>query len=499
MAAASPAPPGGKQHRNGDLHQRVSYLPDLHRLLPQAPDAERGVLSSFLLAPREVGALCAEKGVKAEHFHLPAHATIYALLLELWGKDQPGDFITVTQALRDRGQLDQVGGAPLITELFTFLPTAANAGYYVEILEEKFTLREIIKVCTEYAARSYDEQDDVPTLLAEAESKIMAIGQQRTAAPAISISQHIVNAIARLETLHESKALTGLSTGFPVIDDTLDGLHRQELIVIAARPSVGKTALAMNIAEHIALDLKLPVAVFSLEMTAGQLIDRMLCGKAMVNARELRHRPFNDREAPALTRAAQAISDGETRLLIEDDPHLQLIENLMARARQLKQKNPDLAAIFIDYFTLLRWGAKQKNDNRTNELGHISRSLKGLAKSLNLPVILLAQINRRYVDRIGRPELSDLKDCGDLEQDADVVGFLNRDEMHAANDEERKACEGKAELMIRKQRNGPLGDIALTFLKEFTRFETRAFDAEDQPQLPITDDPRANRRRKSER
>ena len=202
---AKPARKGGENAGN-DLHQKVSYLPDIHRLLPQSPDAEQGVLSSLLLAPREVGGLCAEKQIKAEHFHLPAHAQIYATLLELWDANKPIDFITLTQVLRDRNQLDQVGGAAFITQLFTFLPTAANAAYYLDILQEKFTLREIIKVCTEYAARSYDEQDDVPNLLNDVEQKVFAIAQDRFKEKAISMTQLVMAAITSIEELYDRQA-----------------------------------------------------------------------------------------------------------------------------------------------------------------------------------------------------------------------------------------------------------------------------------------------------
>src|ERR1051325_9343435 len=223
-----PARKGG-ENRGSDLQGKVSYLPDIHRLLPQAPDAERGVLCSFLLAPREIGGLCAEKLVKAEHFHLPAHAQIYATLLELWDANKPIDFITLTQLLRDRGQLDQVGGAAFVTELFTFLPTAANAGYYVEILQEKYTLREIIKVCTEYAARSYDEQDDVPNLLNDVEAKIFAIAQDRFKEKTASMKDQVMQAIHAIEELYDRRgAITGLPTGFAELDKMTDGLHKAE-------------------------------------------------------------------------------------------------------------------------------------------------------------------------------------------------------------------------------------------------------------------------------
>ncbi len=476
--SVKPARKGG-ENPGGDLHQKVSYLPDIHRLLPQAPDAERGVLSSFLLAPREIGGLCAEKQIKPEHFHLPAHAQIYAVLLELWDANKPVDFITLTQLLRDRGQLDQVGGAAAITELFTFLPTAANASYYIEILEEKFTLREIIKVCTEYAARSYDEQDDVPNLLNDVEAKIFAIAQDRFKDKTASMKDQVMQAIHAIEELYDRRgAITGLATGLAELDKMLDGLHRAEMIIIAARPSMGKTALAMNIAEHIALELKLPVAVFSLEMSTSQLVQRMLCSRARVNLGSVRNGFLAERDFPALTAAASKLA--ESKFFIDDTPGLSILE-LRAKARRLKSQH-DIQAIFIDYLQLLRSTSRRAQDNRQLEIAEISSGLKSLSKELNIPIVVLAQLNRnpeqRSGDSKGRPRLSDLRESGSIEQDADVVGLLVREEYYAENEEDKKESEGKATLIIAKQRNGPVGDVPLTFLKEFTRFENRARESE---------------------
>ncbi len=476
-----PAKKGG-DHPGNDLHQKVSYLPDIHRLLPQSPDAEQGVLSSFLLAPREVGGLCAEKQVKSEHFHLPAHAQIYATLLELWDANKPIDFITLTQVLRDRAQLDQVGGAAFITQLFTFLPTAANAGYYLDILQEKFTLREIIKVCTEYAARSYDEQDDVPNLLNDVEQKVFAIAQDRFKDKAINMKQMVMAAIGSIEELYDRKgAITGLATGFSELDRMTDGLHGAEMIVIAARPSMGKTALAMNIAEHVAVHLNKPVAIFSLEMSAQQLVQRTLCSMARVNLGQVRNGFLTDRDFPALQVAASRLA--EAKIFIDDTSGLSILE-LRAKARRLKSKE-GIEAIFIDYLQLLRSTSRRAQDNRQLEIAEISSGLKAIAKELNIPVVVLAQLNRnpegRTGDAKGRPRLSDLRESGSIEQDADLVGLLVREEYYADTEEDKKEAEGKATLIIAKQRNGPVGDVPLTFLKEFTRFENRArSDADDE-------------------
>jgi replicative DNA helicase len=460
---------------SGDLQSRVSYLPDIHRMLPQSPDAEQGVLASFLLSPRDVGGLCAEKQIRPDHFHLPAHATVYGVLLELWDANKPVDFITLTQLLRDRGILDQVGGAGFVTGLFTFLPTAANAAYYIEILEEKYTLREIIRVCTEYAARSYDEQGDVPNLLNDVEQKIFAIAQDRFKDRTASLKSMVMQAITSISELYERRgSISGVPTGFADFDRMTDGLHGAEMFIVAARPSMGKTAFAMNIAEHIALEQKKAVAVFSLEMSADQLVQRLLCSRARVNLGKIREGFLNDRDFPALQAAASKLSTAQ--IFIDDTSGLSILE-LRAKARRLKSQH-DIAAIFIDYLQLLRSTSRRAQDNRQLEIAEISSGLKALAKELNIPVVVLAQLNRNPEQRSGeskgRPRLSDLRESGSIEQDADIVGLLVREEYYAENDDERKESEGKATLIIAKQRNGPVGDVPLTFLKEFTRFETRA-------------------------
>ncbi len=477
---AKPAGKGGKGE-GSDLRQPAHYRPDVHRLLPQSPDAEKGVLCSYLLAPREVGGFCAEKQITPAHFHIPAHGELFGVLQQLWDANKPIDFIILTELLRDTQRLDMVGGAAFVTELFTFLPTAANLAYYVEIVQEKHTLREIIKVCTEYAARSYDEQDNVPNLLDDVEGKIFAIAQDRFKDKTASMKDQVMQAIHAIEELYERRgAITGLPTGLAEFDKMTDGLHAAEMIVIAARPSMGKTALAMNMAEHVALEEKKAVAVFSLEMSTSQLVQRMLCSRARVNLGNVRNGFLSERDFPALTAAAAKLA--ESKFFIDDTPGLSILE-LRAKARRLKSQH-DIAAIFIDYLQLLRSTSKRAQDNRQLEIAEISSGLKGLAKELNIPIVVLAQLNRNPEGRtgasLGRPRLSDLRESGSIEQDADVVGLLIRDEYYADTDEDKKEAEGKATLIIAKQRNGPVGDIPLTFLKEFTRFENRAREVAEE-------------------
>jgi replicative DNA helicase len=293
------------------------------------------------------------------------------------------------------------------------------------------------------------------------------------------MTDQVMEAIHAIEALYERRgAITGLETGFAELDKMLDGLHEAEMIVIAARPSMGKTALAMNICEHIALEMKLPVAVFSLEMSTSQLVQRLLCSRARVNLGSVRNGFLAERDFPALTVAASKLA--ESRIFIDDTPGLSIME-LRAKSRRLSSQH-NIKAIFIDYLQLLRSTSKRAQDNRQLEIAEISSGLKALAKELKLPIVVLAQLNRNPEQRSGeskgRPRLSDLRESGSIEQDADVVGLLVREEYYAESDEERQENSGKATLIIAKQRNGPVGDVPLTFLKEFTRFENRAREAD---------------------
>lgn len=442
---------------------------------PQAPDAERGVLSSMLLTPNIVIDMCIEKGVTREAFYIPAHAEIFQALLDIQQANRPVDFITLAQHLRDRNKLDQVGGGPYLNELFVYLPTAANVSYYIDILMEKHVLRQIIGVCTEYSKRSYEEQDDPERLLDEVEQSIFEIAKDRFKGKTPMMKEMVMKAIGDIQMLYERRGqITGLETGFKLFDQMTDGLHGSEMIVIAARPSMGKTAFAMNIAEHIAVNLGKPVSIFSLEMSAQQLVQRVLCSLARVNLGNIRNGFLSERDFPAITAAAAKLASA--KMFIDDTSGLSILE-LRAKARRLKSQH-DIAAIVIDYLQLLRSTSKRAQDNRQLEIAEISNGLKALSKELNIPIIVLAQLNWNPESRSGsskgRPMLSDLRESGSIEQDADVVTLLVREEYYAENDEQREEMRGKSTLIIAKQRNGPVGDVPLTFLKEFTRFEDRA-------------------------
>lgn len=444
-------------------------------MLPQSQDAELGLLGSVLLCPKEVMGECVEKKISPEHFHIPAHAIIFGILRELYDGNKPIDFILLTQLLRDRQLLDKVGGPAFVTSLFTFVPTAANASYYLEILKEKYTLRQIIITCTDLAARSYDEQENVDTFIDEVEKQVFAISESRLNDKNFQIKDAVVSALDSIEKLYERKGeITGLASGFSDFDKMTDGLHSSEMIVIAARPSMGKTALAMNIAENVALNGKHAVAVFSLEMSSQQLVQRLLCSRAKVNLGKVRDGFMAERDFHNLTTAASKIA--ESKILIDDSAGMSILE-LRAKARRMKAQH-DIKLIVIDYLQLLKSTSRRAQDNRQLEIAEISSGVKALAKELEIPIIVLAQLNRNPENRTGeskgRPRLSDLRESGSIEQDADLVGLLVREEYYADNDEDKQEAEGKATLIIAKQRNGPVGDVPLTFLKEFTRFEDRA-------------------------
>ena len=451
--------------------QRTGSAQDIHRPPPHSVEAEQGVLGSMLISPRDAIAEVVEK-ITADYFYVPAHQTIFEVLVDLWNTGAAIDLITFTQVLRDRSLLETVGGAPAITNLFTFVPTAANVAYYLEIVRDKYILRSIIAAGTESVRRAYEEQDEVGNLLDEVEQRIFAVGEDRFKGQMLSMKDQVMEAIESIEKLYERKGgITGVSTGFVEFDRMTSGMHPSEMIVIAARPSMGKTALAMNIAEHVAINEKLPVGVFSLEMSSQQLVQRLLCSRARVNLQKVRDGFLGERDFPSLTAAASKLA--EAKMFIDDSASLTVLE-LRAKARRLKAQQ-DVQLIIIDYLQLLRSTSRRAQDNRQLEISEISAGLKGLAKELKIPVIVVAQLNRQPEQRTGgKPRLSDLRESGSIEQDADLVGLLVRPELYEEDEEARAEKSGEAELIIAKQRNGPVGEIPLTFLKEFTRFEDRA-------------------------
>ncbi|MBU6400473.1 MAG: replicative DNA helicase [Verrucomicrobia bacterium] len=457
------------------------------RLPPHALEAEQGVLGCALLSPNPALGECIEqlKGTTDVFYDL-RHQTIFDLLVEMFDHKEAIDLITVQQRLKDKAQLDAIGGAPYLASLVDAVPSAANLTYYLDIVREKYLLRRMIQTCTGVVGRVYDFEGDVDALLDEVERDVLRINEERERAETRTIKDLVHRAINTIEEFHQRQGmLTGVSTGFPDFDKLTSGLHGGEMIVIAARPSMGKTSLAMNVAENVVIDQRLPVGVFSLEMTADSLVLRMLCSRARVNLRDIREGFLAERDFPKLTGAAGKLANAP--LFIDDTPGLSILQ-LRARARRLAQQH-GIKLFVIDYLQLLHSTARRA-ENRQQEIADISNGIKALAKELAVPIIVLSQLNRDVEkDKNRKPRLSDLRESGAIEQDADLVALLYRADpanpARPAGGEDEDEAEQDAlpvNLLIAKQRNGPTGDVHLTFLKGYTRFESAAkVSADDVP------------------
>lgn len=390
----------------------------------------------------------------------------------MYDERTPIDVITLQQRLKDKGLLEQIGGIVYLSQIQDAVPSAANLTYYLDILCEKHQLRNTLHVCTETIGRIYDFEGEVDLLMDEISRDILRVTEQRQANETADIHTLVQKSIVTVESIFNQKGeITGLSTGFMDLDRMTDGLHDSEMIVIAARPSMGKTSLAMNIAEHVAIEKKLPVAVFSLEMSAEALVLRMLCSMARVNLRSIREGFMAETDFPKLTSAAGRLNN--SKLFIDDTAGLSIVQ-LRARARRLHQMH-GIRLFVVDYLQLMNSTARRAQENRQQEIADISSGLKALAKELRVPVVVLSQLNRQLErDKSRKPRLSDLRESGSIEQDSDVVGLLYKPV--AGEDEEgyEEADGLPVNLLIAKQRCGPTGDVNLTFLKSYTRFESAA-------------------------
>jgi replicative DNA helicase len=472
-----------KSRRPKGERRSSSATPTLDRLPPHSTEAEQGVLGCALLSPNECLGECIEK-LKDDGrlaFYDLRHQTIYETLSEMFNTRKAIDLITVQQNLKDRQLLDQVGGIAYLSQLQDAVPSAANLSYYLDIVREKYLLRKLITTCSGVVGKVYDYEGEVEALLDEVEKEILRVNESRAQGNMTPVNTLVHEAIATIENYFgRNGQLGGIATGFVDLDKMTDGFHGGEMIVIAARPSMGKTSLAMNIAEHVALELKLPVGVFSLEMSAGSLVLRMMCSLARVNLRTIREGFMSESDFPKLTNAAGRLS--AAKLFIDDTAGLSILQ-LRARARRMAQQH-GIKLFVIDYLQLLNSTARRSQENRQQEIADISSGIKALAKELNVPVIVLAQLNREIEkDKNRKPRMSDLRESGSIEQDADLVGLLYKPD--ANEDEEAGAVEADGlpvSLVIAKQRNGPTGDVHLTFLKPYTRFESAAkFSDEDVP------------------
>lgn len=453
----------------------------IDRLPPHSIEAERGVLGGILQQPESCLPEAIEKiKVGNEIFYDLRHQTLYQAMVDMWAAKIPIDLITLQANLKNSRQLENVGGFSYLVGLPDYSSCPANLEYYIEIVMEKYLLRKVIQTCAGIVGRVFDYEGRVDALLDEVERDILHISQNRAAQEMPDARALVQNAIAKIEQYHQNKgALNGIATGYHDFDRMTTGLHEGEMIVIAARPSVGKTSLAMNIAEHVAVDKNIPVGVFSLEMSADQLMLRMLCSRAKVDIRKIREGFFAQQDFPKLTGAAAKIAAAP--LFIDDSSALPIL-HLRAKARRMWQQH-GIKLFVVDYMQLLN-SPTRKNENRQQEVAEISGGLKALAKELKVPIIVLSQLNRELEKRQAgsSPRLSDLRESGAIEQDADLVGLLYRDDKsEGEKTDETSANVEQIKLYIAKQRNGPTGDIDLTFIRNMTRFESTSKIKPDEP------------------
>jgi replicative DNA helicase len=432
------------------------------KLPPQNLEAEQAVLGAVLLdnavLPRVIEIL------QPEDFSRGAHRRIFSVMIDLFEKDDSIDLITLRERLEQRNELADVGGAAYLATLVDQVPTAANVAYHARIVREKAIMRGLISASTEIAALSYEGATDAEQILDAAEQKIFTLSERSIRAGFVPLRTILKSSFKVIEKLYEKKDLvTGVPTGFTELDVMTCGFQPSDLIIIAGRPSMGKTAFVLNIAEHIGIDARLAVAIFSLEMSREQLVMRMLSSVSGVDGNRLRRGYLNREDWPLLSRAAGKLS--EAAIFIDDSPGCSVLE-IRAKARRLKAEQ-DLAIVIVDYLQLIR--GRDRSESRQQEISEISRSLKSLAKELKVPVVALSQLSRAVESRGGdkRPQLSDLRESGAIEQDADVVAFIFREDMYK---DDQADHQGIAEVIVRKQRNGPTGTVKLAFMRECTRF-----------------------------
>jgi replicative DNA helicase len=432
----------------------------LEKLPPYNAEAEQAVLGSMMIDKEAV--YIALEILQAEDFYKDANQIIFTTMVNLEAQGEPIDMITLTEELHRQNSMEKVGGVGYIAEVANIVPTAANVRHYAEIVVEKAILRRLIRVSTNIANRCYEDQEDTHDLLDRAEKMILEIAENRSFSGLVPLKQVLGTTLEKIEYLASNKGnITGVPSFFTDLDNMTSGWQPSDLIILAARPAMGKTSFGLNIAQNAAIRGKTPVAIFSLEMSKEQLVQRLMSSEAMIDQHKLRTGRLLDEEWIRLTRAAQPLSTAE--IYIDDTPAISVLE-LRAKARRVKAEK-GLGLIIIDYLQLMQGGKRQ--ENRQQEISEISRSLKALARELNVPVIALSQLSRAVEQtQDKRPALSHLRESGALEQDADLVMFIFREDYY--NPESEKP--GIAEIIIAKHRNGPTGSVELGFIKEFTKF-----------------------------
>jgi replicative DNA helicase len=433
----------------------------LQKLPPQSIESEQSVLGSILIDNDAIHKVA--EILSPEDFYKETHQKIYQAMLSLYERGEPLDLITLSDELKRNKVLDKVGGIAYLVQLTEAVPTAANVLNYARIVKEKSLLRNLISAATEIISECYREEEEIEDLLDRAEQLIFSISEFRIKPSFYPIKDVLKETFKIIERLYERKELiTGVPSGFKDLDRLTSGFQPSDLIIVAGRPSMGKTAFCLNIAQYAAIHARVPTAIFSMEMSKEQVAMRMLCSEAKVNASKVRSGFLSEAELQRLTLAASMLSDSP--LVIDDTPALSVLE-LRAKARRLKREI-SLGLVIIDYLQLMR--GRSSTERREQEISEISRSLKALAKELQIPVIAISQLSRRAEDRPGRrPQLADLRESGAIEQDADVILFIYRDEVYNPNSPKK----GIAEIIIGKQRNGPTGTVELAYIPELTAFK----------------------------
>ena len=447
---------------------------------PHAIGPEKSILSSMLQDPEEYIGRAIEGQLTSGHFYVPSHGKLFQVLVEHFEAGKTVELVSLTQHLMDRDLLDPIGGPSAITEIYTYAPTAAHFDSHLGIVKEKFILRNIITSCTESITTAYDDPEDVQEFLDSVEQKVLEIRE----ASEVTLEMDVKTAVAAVmvyleEFLSGDRGISGMTTGYSELDKMVNGLKAPDMFVIAARPSMGKTSFMMNIVEHIAITSEKPAMVFSCEMSTVQIVQRLVFSRARFEFQKLTKGYQPSRED--LRRIKQASAEISSSKLFIDDTAGISINDLRAKARR-KHRDEGISVIAVDYLQLMRSTSKQATNSREREIAEISGGLKALAKELNVPVIVLAQLNRgpegRTGSSLGVPRMSDLRESGSIEQDADMVGLLYRKVYYVDNQDERDEDDGEAELVLAKNRNGPTGNVPLTFLPALMRFETRAFTPE---------------------
>ncbi|MDA8241296.1 MAG: replicative DNA helicase [Nitrospiraceae bacterium] len=434
----------------------------LSKLPPQNIEAEQSILGAVLIDNNAL--IAALELIGEDDFYKESHRRIFSSMSELFDKNEPIDIITLTDQLKRKNNLDAVGGSGYLASLASMVPTSANVRYHSKIVREKAMLRGLLRSVTDIASNVYESELDPEELIDFAEKTVFDLSDKRIKASFVTLKEVIKDSFQMIEHLYDRKeAITGVPSGFVKLDELTTGFQKSDLIIVGGRPSMGKTAFSLNIAQHVGVELKEPVAIFSLEMAKEQLAFRMLCSEAMVNSNDIRKGFIRKDDWHKLTSAASKLA--ESPIFIDDSSGVTVLE-MRAKARRLKAEH-GLSMIIVDYLQLMR--GRGNAERREQEISEISRSLKGLAKELRVPVIALSQLNRGVETRGGskKPTLADLRESGAIEQDADVIIFLYRDEVYNKEIQDNK---NKAEIIVAKQRNGPTDTVPLTFLAHCTRF-----------------------------